>query len=149
MQFPQSVYLLRSRPHNNVMSYRVGDKTYHVGFLYQHHVLKVAKYVSESSEIDGVPIQVKKDTVKNDPKRLGYVHLTRISKKININKLPCMVHETPFLDFTSWSVRKNVGIGYAYNLVTESDDAFLFEVQVLDPWDDVNNFIQILFSNGI
>ena len=147
MQFPKSIYLLRSRPHNNVMNYKVGDKSYFVGFLYKHHVLNVAKYVSESTKIDGVAIQVRHESPK-DPPGIGHVHMTSISKKININKLPCMVQETPFIDFTSWSVEKNVGIGYAYNLISESDDAFLFEVQILDPWDDIKNFKRILLSNG-
>ena len=94
-------------------------------------------YVSDSSKTDGIEIQ----------DRSGSIHLVSISKKININKLPCVIQEKPFLDFTSWCVDKHVGVGYAYNLISECHETLLFEVQAIDPWDDVDNYRHIL-NNG-
>jgi hypothetical protein len=126
---PRATYFIRTRPDNHIMSCNHNNKTYVVGFMFPEEAKYILPKVSVSSQL------TLKDTENT------YACLT-ISKRININKLPCYVQEKQFVEVLSMPWTDNLGIAFAYDLFEETKDAYHFEAQLIDPADDPAFFLQ-------
>jgi hypothetical protein len=131
---PKNAYFIRTRPENHVLSCRYNDKSYLIAFLFTKDALHVCKTVSVSSVIHYEQME---------DKETGLGCLS-ISKKININKLPCYVQPKDFVDVLSMPWINNVGIAYAYDLIEETPYQNVFEAQLVEPSNDLNLFMKKL-----
>jgi hypothetical protein len=142
---PQNTYLLRSQNYN--LSLRHVNHSFIIGFLNKQHVQQVRKVVHLNTDIE-----LTSYITTNQAKLINDMMLLRglpnpkidninicddarisISKKININKLPCSIEVVPFGEFVMYPFSKNLGIVLIEDLVDENQDRFLFQAQVAEP----------------
>ena len=118
----QSVYIVRSRPDNMVMRCTTTDamKSYIVGFVSEVAARRAVRVVSVDSSV-----RLKTFTFDD-------MSIMSVQKKVNINKLPCMVQEKNFTEFIEMPIKNNIDILFAYDVYEETDTEVSFYVQTYD-----------------
>lgn len=117
---PKKVYTIKSGKGLH-MSCLHNQKLYVVGFPFSAHATEVRRFADEMTDI----------RLANGTK--PHIHHMHISKKININKLGCVVDEQCILDFLAIPLKESIGIAFAYDILRETDNQFIFEAQLFDP----------------
>lgn len=125
----RKVYLLRSRPDNNVLHAKTSDgRPYLLGFLSPHLANSIRRHVSPSSDVS---------FLSYSPQSFSIV---RMEKKININKMPCMMTAMDFHEFMGYPYRRRLGIMFSFEIIDEDKDAFYLDTQTFDAADSIEAF---------
>lgn len=148
VKLPQNAYFVRTRPEHHVLSCNYKDRRYLVAFVFDKDARHVCKTVSINSAIE---IQ---DTIPTVMIGKSYnsilseeLNVLKISKKININKLPCYVQAKSFVEVLSLPWIQNVGIAFAYDLLEESTDENKYESQLIHPTENLQVFRKALSAS--
>lgn len=125
----QSVYRLTSNHTGYHMSCAHREHAYQVGFLSRRTAQLVRNKTSETALV----------TLLSRPDERGIARM-RISKRININKLPCRITSVPMCDFLGIPYTDNIGIVFAFDPVQDFTDGMVMDVQLFEPATTVDAF---------
>ena len=132
----KNVYLVRSRPDQKIMRVKHDTQSYAVGFLNLAHAESIRANVSQSARVAFIDYY---------PQSFSIVS---VEKRIDINKLPCYVQPTDFLDFMSFPFRKNLSILFVFDIIDENKKEFVLETQTFDALYNPTSFRESLSNYG-
>lgn len=116
---PTSVYLVRCRPSNKILTASTPKNMFVLGFMHKYHAELVRKSVSETSLVCGVPH--------------GETLRISLEKKININKLPCFVQEKFFTEVLGFPLIYNIGVAFISDVISDDPSQILLESYPIQP----------------
>ncbi len=117
----KNVYMIRSRPNNNVMTCRTQEgqtlntSQYTIGFLNKNEADHIHKFISPTSNVL---------FAEYSP---SSVSLVRIEKKIDINYLPCYIHTKDLKEFMKLPLEYNINILFCTDIIEETKTDFIIE----------------------
>lgn len=158
MQFPANITMLRSGKQS--LGLRHNHNSYIIGFLSRDDAQHVRKFTHINTEaklnkfatrdvtmdvLDGLHnkgiFPSSFETVKVDES----AELV-ISKKININKLPCEMVDVSLTEFITIPFQNSLGIIFATDIIDETKESFIYEAQVVEPCNNVELFRHSLMN---
>lgn len=158
MQFPSTITMLRSGRQS--LGLRHSNQSYIIGFMTRDDAQHVRKFVHINTDakldkfmtrdvtmdlLDGLHrkgiFPTSFETVKVDES----AELI-ISKRININKLPCEMVDVALSEFITIPFQNSLGIIFATDLIDETKEFFVYEAQVVEPCNNVELFRHSLMN---
>lgn len=124
----KNVYVVRSRPDHHLLKCDHESASYIIAFANRSDASRVVKQLSSSSKVYFHDFQRKAASV------------VAIEKKININKLPCIVQEKAIMELIDLPVQYNVGVAFAFDMLVETDNEFMFRTHQCEAIPNVDSF---------
>lgn len=161
MQFPRSMTVLKSPSNKQLLGLRHLDKSYIVGFSHRPYAEYVRTFVHENtkmiiknSEVENVAEQIKDglydrgimgfniDTVNVDESAT-----LMIDKKLNINKMACLMDDVSLEELLSIPFSNGIGVVFAFDIIDNGEESIMFSAQVLEPINNMTIFRNRLKSS--
>jgi len=122
MPLPMKVSLLRSN--HQTMGLVHKEKNFVIGFPLRHHAVEMQKYVHAASKIQ-------LNEIVYGTHKISRLY---ISKKVNINKLPCSIMTMDLTDVLIYPLAKNVGVVFALEIMENNPEEYVFDCEYVEPF---------------